>query len=286
MASFIHGFLRRRTNGEVAQATREKGDQQEDSIDQLTVHSTNGGGVLSPIVGANQDNKSNDSSSAKNIASIIDKDGEGSATVNEKVSALQQGQGKKRTIDFDWSDSSDSECENVQPIHTKKPRQPKTPKKLKKNMSVSPQSLSSPPARKDSTNPVVTPSPNVAAAPTAAVHKENNHESSSSERDESMVDNKAMMSPQRRGRSAETEAAAAKRASSNRRQAPVKKEIRVKVKRSAIYHLLPHNLREYLPTANPNYQNYYGTVVQKTVGMKASYDITLDLFRGKCWQKH
>ena len=75
-----------------------------------------------------------------------------------------------------------------------------------------------------------------------------------------------LLSPQRKGRSAETQARAQNKQKA--RQPPVKKSSRVKAKRSHIYHLLPPNLQCYLPRTHPNYYNYYGTVVCKTLGSK------------------
>jgi len=64
------------------------------------------------------------------------------------------------------------------------------------------------------------------------------------------------------------------------RQPPVKKGSRIKTRRSQMFHLLEPHLQVHLPREHPNYQNCCGTVVRKTVGPKASYDIRLDVFRG------
>ena len=86
-----------------------------------------------------------------------------------------------------------------------------------------------------------------------------------------------LLSPKRKGRSAEAQAKAEKKMKA--RQPPVRKGSRVKARRSHIYHLLPPNLQEYLPRNHPNFYNYYGSVVCKTVGSKASYDVHFDVFR-------
>jgi len=55
--------------------------------------------------------------------------------------------------------------------------------------------------------------------------------------------------------------------------------MRVKCRRSQIYHCLPATLQKYLPTTDPNYQNYFGTVVKKAkAGNDPAYDIKLDVF--------
>ena len=85
-------------------------------------------------------------------------------------------------------------------------------------------------------------------------------------------------SPQRATRSAATKATASAKAKP--RQPPVKAGIRVKSRRSQLYHCLNADLQKYLPQEHPNYQNYYGTVVKKSRGRKAAYDIKFDVFRG------
>lgn len=84
------------------------------------------------------------------------------------------------------------------------------------------------------------------------------------------------MKPKKTSRSATAKAVAKKKT----RQAPVKKGIRVKSRRSQLFRCIPMHLQKYLPQDHPNCYNYYGTVVKKTVGRKASYDIQFDVFRG------
>ena len=52
----------------------------------------------------------------------------------------------------------------------------------------------------------------------------------------------------------------------------------MKARRSVLYHLLPPLLQQRLPVNDPNYHNYYGTVVQKSMGKHPSYDIKFDIF--------
>jgi len=83
--------------------------------------------------------------------------------------------------------------------------------------------------------------------------------------------------PRKKGRSAEQKAKAKENV--KERQPPIKPGMRVKCRRSQIYHCLPVNLQQYLPTTDPNYHNYFGTVVKKAkAGNNPAYDIRLDVF--------
>ena len=72
----------------------------------------------------------------------------------------------------------------------------------------------------------------------------------------------------------------ANNAKSKARQPPVRPGIRVKSRRSQLYHCLDADLQKYLPKEHPNYKNYFGTVVKKARGRKPAYDIKFDVFRG------
>lgn len=82
------------------------------------------------------------------------------------------------------------------------------------------------------------------------------------------------------GRSAIKKAVAKKKKDKKSRQPPVKKGSRIKTRRSQIFHLLEPHQQRCLPREHPNYHNYYGDVMCKSVGPKPSYDIRLDVFRG------
>jgi hypothetical protein len=81
----------------------------------------------------------------------------------------------------------------------------------------------------------------------------------------------------KQNRSASAEAATQNK--NKARQPAIKVGSRIKVCRFHIYHLLKPELQEYLPREHPNFYNYFGTVVKKTIGTKANYDIRLDVFR-------
>jgi len=131
----------------------------------------------------------------------------------------------------------------------------------------------------------VTPRPKV----TPRVNKKGNKDSDDdldnkdSDDDDDVGDNiitttdTTFLTPTRSGRCATTEAKATAKAKT--RQAPIKKGRRVKARRSHLYHLLPPALQKYLPNSDPNFHNYYGTVVRKTLGSKTSYDVRFDVFR-------
>ena len=87
-----------------------------------------------------------------------------------------------------------------------------------------------------------------------------------------------MLSPVKAKRSATTATKAA--AKTKVRQPPVKPGGRVKARRSKVYHLLNPEQQKYLPKEHPNFHNYFGTVVKKSLGRKAAYDIQFDVFRG------
>ena len=88
---------------------------------------------------------------------------------------------------------------------------------------------------------------------------------------------KKHVTPKLSARSPATRAAA--KAQAKVRQPPVKAGIRVKSRRSQLFHCLSPELQKYLPKEHPNFHNYYGTVVKKSVGRTASYDINFDVFR-------
>ena len=90
-------------------------------------------------------------------------------------------------------------------------------------------------------------------------------------------DETVVLVPVKKGRTAPAEAAAAAKQKS--RQPAVKKGCRIKVRRSHICHLLPPHLQECLSRNHPNHHNCCGTVVSKTVGVKARHDLQLDAFR-------
>jgi len=52
------------------------------------------------------------------------------------------------------------------------------------------------------------------------------------------------------------------------RQSPVRKGIRVKSRRSQLFHCLSTGLQKHLPQEHPNYHNCCGTVVRKNNGKK------------------
>ena len=84
------------------------------------------------------------------------------------------------------------------------------------------------------------------------------------------------LSPQQKGRLAPV--AASGHTKQKKRQPPVKKGSRVKAKRSLLFHVLPTELQQYLPPEEPNYHNYYGTVLKKSRARKPAYDIKFDAF--------
>jgi len=90
----------------------------------------------------------------------------------------------------------------------------------------------------------------------------------------------ALVSPPTTGRSAIAKATAKKKKEKSSRQPPVKKGSRIKTRRSQIFHMLEPHQQACLPREHPNYHNYYGDVIRKSVGPKPSYDIRLDIFRG------
>ena len=89
---------------------------------------------------------------------------------------------------------------------------------------------------------------------------------------------KRQASPLKVGRSAGIKAAT--EAKKKARQPPVRAGIWVKSRRSQLYHCVSADLQKYLPQEHPNFHNYYGTVVKKSRGRKAAYDIKFDVFRG------
>lgn len=63
------------------------------------------------------------------------------------------------------------------------------------------------------------------------------------------------------------------------RQPPVKAGCRIKCRRSQIFHCLSADQQKYLPRIDPNFHNYYGTVVKKSKGGREPlYDLKLDIF--------
>jgi len=105
----------------------------------------------------------------------------------------------------------------------------------------------------------------------------------------------ANATPKKQHQSASKKAKSKEIAKSNAsRQPPVKPGSRIKCRRSQIFHCLSPNLQKYLPREDPNYQNYFGSVVRKNKKRKdPTHDIRLDIFadneiatnlRGDCFR--
>lgn len=182
-----------------------------------------------------------------------------------------------------FGETSDGEENNEQPNSNENSiRPPVTPgtRTPSKSKSKSRRTSFSPLPTSKRRKPMATTPKQTAVTPTGTI---GNNDSSSDESSDDEVqphpkNTPVTLSPQRKGRTATAEAQAAK--ATKTRQPPVKKGVRVKSKRSQIYHLLDPSLQKYLLKEHPNYHNYFGTVVKKTAGTKANYDIKYDCFRG------
>ena len=123
----------------------------------------------------------------------------------------------------------------------------------------------------------------VTPTPRAKVTKTNNNQdeeeedkTNASEEEKDDASPQKMLKPKQVSRSASAKSKTKKLT----RQPPAKRGIRVKSRRSQLFHCIPTHLQKHLPQEHPNYHNCYGTVTKKSIGRKAAYDVQFDVFRG------